>query len=149
MPKNKKLKPLLDFIYEIDYALTPSETMIVQRQRNELKYNLLEAFVEVLIDAGIPEDLINRTTDGYIFELQNLEHGRIPIEIDVKVKNMDYLVEEAIDEWKAKVEQKKAKEEKAQKDAAEKEKRRLEKERLQQMRKEKVMAEYEEYKNKE
>lgn len=144
----KKLELLLDHIYNIDYALTPSETMIIQRQRNELKYNLLEAFVEVLIEAGIPDDLIHRTADGYIFELQNLLHGRIPIEIDVKVKNMDYIVEDAIDEWQAKIAAQKHKEEKEARAAAEKERRRLEKERLERQRKEGVLAEYEEYKSK-
>lgn len=148
MPEKTKLQNLLDFIYEIDYALTPSETMIVQKQRNELKYNLLEAFVDVLIEAGLPEDLIHRTTDGYIFELQNVEHGRIPIQIDVKVKNMDYLLEEAAQEWKDKIRDKKDKEAKAKKDAAEKERRKQERLALQEKRKATVMAEYEEYKNK-
>lgn len=145
---SKKLEPLLDYIYNLNYSLTPSETMIVQRQRNELKYNLLEAFVEVLIDAGIPDDLIHRTDEGYIFELQNIEHGRIPIEIDVKVKNMDFLVEEAIEAWQIKVEEKKIKEEKTRLEKEAKEKRAAERKRLQEQKKEKVLAEYEEYKNK-
>lgn len=143
----KKLKPLLDHIYEIEYKLTPSETMISQRERNELKYNLLEAFVDVLIDAGIPADLIHRTSDGYIFELQNLLHGRIPIEIDVKVKNMDYIVEEAIEDWEMRVAAKKEKErqEKLAEEA------RLEREQnkkaIEKMRKAQVLAEYEKYKS--
>lgn len=148
MTKEQKLKDLLDYIYEIDYSLTPSETMIIQKQRNELKYNLLEAIVEVLVEAGVPEGLINRTADGYIFELQNKEHGMIPIEIDVKVKNMNYDVYGAIEEWESKVEQKKYKEEKALKEATEKERRKKEQDRLKKQRMEKVMAEYEEYKRK-
>lgn len=144
----KKLELLLNHIYNINYSLTPSETMIVQRQRNELKYNLLEAFVEVLIEAGIPDDLIHRTADGYIFELQNLVHGRIPIEIDVKVKNMDYIVEDAIDEWQAKIAAQKDKEAKRIRQEQEKERKRLEKEALDKQRKERIMKEYAEYKNK-
>lgn len=144
----KKLESLLDFIYNIDYSLTPTETMIVQRERNELKYNLLEAFIEVLIDAGLPENLVHRTTDGYIFEMENEALGAIPIHIDVKVKNMDYPLYEAIQEWEDKVWEKEQKEKKIKQEEANKEKRRLERERLQGTRKKRVRAEYEAFKAK-
>lgn len=104
------LEKLLDFIYDVDYALTPSEKMIVQRERNELKYNLLEGVIEALVSQGMPKELVHRTSDGYIFELQNAEHGIIPIHIDIKVKDMDYDLEGAIEDWKQKVEEKRMKE---------------------------------------
>ena len=104
------LEKLLDFIYDVDYALTPSEKMIVQKERNELKYNLLEGIIEALTSQGLPADLVHRTTDGYIFELQNDEYGMIPIQIDIKVKDMDYDLDTAREEWEAKVEEKRYKE---------------------------------------
>lgn len=142
---SKKLEALLDYIYNVEYSLTPTETMIVQRERNELKYNLLEAFIEVLVAAGLPKNLVHRTTDGYIFELENEVLGAIPVHIDVKVKNMDYPLYEAIQEWEDKVWEKKRKEEKAQEEKAEKEKREAERKRLQESKKKRVRAEYEEY----
>lgn len=148
MDKDTKLTQLLEYIFNLDYSLTASETMIVQKQRNELKYNLLEGFIDALVEAGLPSDLIHRTTDGYIFELQNLELGRIPVLIDIKVKNIGYPLEEAVQEWNDKVADKKAKEQKALREKQEKERKRKEKEHLQNLRRERVLKEYEEFKDK-
>jgi hypothetical protein len=114
MKDKTNLQKLLDFIYDIDYALTPSERMIVQKERNELKYNLLEGIIEALIQQGMPSDLIHRTSDGYIFELQNAELGVIPIQIDIKVKDVDFDLEGSIEDWEQKVEEKRSKEKQKQ-----------------------------------
>jgi hypothetical protein len=110
MKEKTNLQKLLDFIYEIDYALTPSEKMIVQKERNELKYNLLEGIIDTLVEQGLEADLIHRTSEGYIYELQNAEHGVIPIQIDIKVKDIDYDLEGAIEDWQQKVDERRMKE---------------------------------------
>lgn len=110
MRDKTNLQKLLDFIYDIDYALTPSERMLVQKERNELKYNLLEGIIDALVEQGMPKDLIHRTSDGYIFELQNAELGVIPIQIDIKVKDVDFDLEASIEDWEQKVEEKRMKE---------------------------------------
>ena len=61
---------------------------------------------------------------------------------------MDYIVEDAIDEWQAKIAAQKEKEAKRIRQEQEKERKRLEKEALNKQRKERIMKEYEEYKNK-
>lgn len=106
------LKGLLNYIKKYDYVLTASENMIVQKERNELKYNLLAGIVDVLVEAGLPSELIHRTADGYIIEVQNEEHGFIPVQLDVKVKNLNYDLDAAIEDWEIKVEEKRLKEEK-------------------------------------
>lgn len=105
-----KLTKLLEFIRNYDYPLTPSEKSIAQKERNELKYNLSEAIVEILIEEGL--EYVHRTTDGYVVEMQNAELGFIPVEINIKIKDLTYDVEAAISEWEAKVEEAKEKEDK-------------------------------------
>ena len=114
MPKYEetKLERVLNTIREIPYNSSASGNMIVQRERNELKYNLLDAIIEGLIEQGIPEELIHRTSDGYIFEMQNYEHGYIPVQIDIKIKNFDYELEGGIEDWRQRVEEQRIKEEK-------------------------------------
>lgn len=110
MKNETDLQKLLEFIKHVDYALTPTEKMIVQKERNELKYNLLEGFIDALVEMGLPRELMHRTTDGYIFELQNEEHGMIPIQFDIKVKDMDYDLDAAKEDWDIKVQEKREKE---------------------------------------
>ena len=103
-----KLTSLLEFIRNYDYPLTPSEKSIAQKERNELKYNLSEGIIEILISEGL--EYVHRTTDGYIVEMQNTELGFIPVEINIKIKDLTYDVDAAISEWEAKVEEAKEKE---------------------------------------
>ena len=96
-----KVERVLDVIYGIKYPLAKNGKEIKQKQRNELKYNLTELFIEGLELLGIEE--INRTIDGYIYELQNEIEGVIPIEFNVKVKNIDYDMFEGIRLWEDKL----------------------------------------------
>ena len=95
------LEKLLDFIYTYDYKLSSSGKAITQKQRNELKYNLTREIVDILLNNGIK--YITRTVDGFILEIQHEELGVIPVELNVKVKNLDYDIEGAEEEWKRKV----------------------------------------------
>lgn len=113
------LQRILNFIYEFDYTLTESGKSIAQKERNELKYNLTEAIAEILEVEGIEH--ITRTSEGYILELQHQEFGVIPVELNIKVKNLDFDIVAAEEDWKITVEEKKAKEEKKVRDAAAKE----------------------------
>ena len=85
------LRNMLERIYEHKYTLTPSKKSIAQTERNELKYELTDVIKEVLeIESEDMDLLITRTIDGYIMEVENRELGMIPIELVIKVRNLDY-----------------------------------------------------------
>jgi hypothetical protein len=75
-----------------------------------------------LEDNGI--EYITRTSDGYIMEIQHEKLGVIPIEINIKVKNIDFDIGSAEDDWKIQVEERKDKEARKQAALAAKEARR-------------------------
>jgi hypothetical protein len=106
------LERVLEFIYRYDYPLTDSEKSIAQKERNELKYNLTEVIADILEDNGI--EYITRTSDGYIMEIQHERLGVIPIEINIKVKNIDFDIGGAEEDWTLRVEERKDKEERKQ-----------------------------------
>lgn len=68
---------------------------INQTERNSFKNELLAALVSDLEGIGG----IYRTTDGVVLEISNDELGVIHLEFDVKVKNTDYDVTEAHNEY--------------------------------------------------
>jgi hypothetical protein len=103
------LEKVLEFIYRYDYPLTDSGKSIAQKERNELKYNLTEVIADILEDNGV--DYITRTSDGYIMEIQHEKLGVIPIEINVKVKNIDFDIGGSEEDWQIRVEERKEKEE--------------------------------------
>jgi hypothetical protein len=105
----RKLESLIEFIRNFDYTLTSSSLAITQKERNELKYNLTEAIVDVLRENGLEN--ITRTTDGYILELPHDEFGAIFVELNLKVKNFDFDILAAEEDWKLKIQQRKNKEE--------------------------------------
>jgi hypothetical protein len=105
----RKLESLIEFIRNFDYTLTSSSLAITQKERNELKYNLTEAIVDVLKENGLEN--ITRTTDGYILELPHDEFGAIFVELNLKVKNFDFDILAAEEDWKLKIQQRKNKEE--------------------------------------
>jgi hypothetical protein len=106
------LERVLEFIYRYDYPLTDSGKSIAQKERNELKYNLTEVIADILEDNGI--EYITRTSDGYIMEIQHERLGVIPIEINIKVKNIDFDIGGAEEDWTLRVEERKDKEERKQ-----------------------------------
>lgn len=116
------LEKVLEFIYRYDYPLTDSGKSIAQKERNELKYNLTEVIADILEDNGI--NYITRTSDGYIMEIQHEKLGVIPIEINIKVKNIDFDIGGSEEDWQIRVEERKEKEERKQQALAAKEARR-------------------------
>lgn len=116
------LEKVLEFIYRYDYPLTDSGKSIAQKERNELKYNLTEVIADILEDNGI--NYITRTSDGYIMEIQHEKLGVIPIEINIKVKNIDFDIGGSEEDWQIRVEERKEKEERKQAALAAKEARR-------------------------
>jgi hypothetical protein len=106
------LERVLEFIYRYDYPLTDSGKSIAQKERNELKYNLTEVIADILEDNGM--EYITRTSDGYIMEIQHEKLGVIPIEINIKVKNIDFDIGGAEEDWTLRVEERKDKEERKQ-----------------------------------
>jgi hypothetical protein len=113
------LEKVLEFIYRYDYPLTDSGKSIAQKERNELKYNLTEVIADILEDNGI--EYITRTSDGYIMEIQHEKLGVIPIEINIKVKNIDFDIGDSEDDWNIQVKERKDKEVRKQVAAAAKE----------------------------
>lgn len=116
------LEKVLEFIYRYDYPLTDSGKSIAQKERNELKYNLTEVIADILEDNGI--EYITRTSDGYIMEIQHEKLGVIPIEINIKVKNIDFDIGGSEEDWDIRVKERKEKEERKQSALAAKEARR-------------------------
>lgn len=112
------LEKVLEFIYRYDYPLTDSGKSIAQKERNELKYNLTEVVADILEDNGV--DYITRTSDGYIMEIQHEKLGVIPIEINIKVKNIDFDIGGSEEDWQIRVEERKLKEERKAKAIADK-----------------------------
>jgi hypothetical protein len=102
------LEKVLEFIYRYDYPLTDSGKSIAQKERNELKYNLTEVIADILEDNGI--EYITRTSDGYIMEIQHEKLGVIPIEINIKVKNIDFDIGSSEEDWDIRVKDRKDKE---------------------------------------
>lgn len=119
LDKLEPLEKVLEFIYRFDYPLTDSGKSIAQKERNELKYNLTEVIADILEDNGM--EYITRTSDGYIMEIQHEKLGVIPIEINVKVKNIDFDIGGSEDDWVIRVEERKDKEERKQTSIAAKE----------------------------
>lgn len=113
------LQRVLNTIYEYDYTLTESGKSISQKERNELKYNLTEVIAALLQENGI--EFITRTSEGYILEIQHQEFGMIPVELNLKVKNLDFDVIAAAEDWEITVQERKAKEEKKAREVAAKE----------------------------
>lgn len=68
---------------------------INQTERNAFKNEILAALVSDLQGVGG----IYRTTDGVVLEVSNDELGVIHLEFDVKVKNTDFDVTEAHNEY--------------------------------------------------
>jgi hypothetical protein len=102
------LEKVLEFIYRYDYPLTDSGKSIAQKERNELKYNLTEVIADILEDNGV--EYITRTSDGYIMEIQHEKLGVIPIEINIKVKNIDFDIGSSEEDWDIRVQDRKEKE---------------------------------------
>jgi len=105
MDEKLDLKELLASIYSTEYALTKNGDSISQRERNKLKYDLTEAVVGVLLVECF--DYITQTADGYIIEIQNEELGLIPVELNLKVKNVTYDLDGAIEDYEIKQKKKK------------------------------------------
>lgn len=68
---------------------------INQTERNSFKNEILSALVDDLQGIGG----IYRTNDGIILEVSNDELGVIHLELDVKIKNTDFDVTSASDEY--------------------------------------------------
>lgn len=68
---------------------------INQTERNAFKNEILSALVDDLQGIGG----IYRTVDGIVLEVSNDELGVIHLELDVKIKNTDFDVTSASDEY--------------------------------------------------
>ena len=112
------LQRVLNTIYEMPYQTTATGNSISQKERNELKYNLTEVIADLLRENGI--EYITRTAEGYILEVQHEQYGVIPIELNLKVKNLDFDILSAQIDWETKLQEKKEKEIRKQKEAQQK-----------------------------
>jgi hypothetical protein len=73
---------------------------INQTERNAFKAEVLESLATDLFSAGMTAV---RTSDGIVLEIENDELGNIYLELDVKVKNTDFDLDEAVADYQSKV----------------------------------------------
>jgi hypothetical protein len=73
---------------------------INQTERNAFKAEVLESLAVDLFSAGMTAV---RTSDGIVLEIENDELGSIYLELDVKVKNTDFDLDEAVADYQSKV----------------------------------------------
>jgi hypothetical protein len=73
---------------------------INQTERNAFKAQVLESLAVDLFSAGMTAV---RTSDGIVLEIENDELGSIYLELDVKVKNTDFDLDEAVADYQSKV----------------------------------------------
>lgn len=72
---------------------------INQTERNTLKANVLDSIMSDLSAIAT----VTRTTDGIVLEVPNDELGSIYLELDIKVKNTDFDIDEAHTDYMSKV----------------------------------------------
>lgn len=73
---------------------------INQTERNAFKAQVLESLATDLFAAGMTAV---RTSDGIVLEIENDELGSIYLELDVKVKNTDFDLDEAVADYQGKL----------------------------------------------
>ena len=73
---------------------------INQTERNAFKAQVLESLAVDLFSAGMTAV---RTSDGIVLEIENDELGSIYLELDVKVKNTDFDLDEAVADYQSKL----------------------------------------------
>ena len=73
---------------------------INQTERNAFKAQVLESLATDLFSAGMTAV---RTSDGIVLEIENDELGSIYLELDVKVKNTDFDLDEAVTDYQGKL----------------------------------------------
>jgi hypothetical protein len=73
---------------------------INQTERNAFKAQVLESLAVDLFSAGMTAV---RTSDGIVLEIENDELGNIYLELDVKVKNTDFDLDEAVADYQSKL----------------------------------------------
>ena len=89
-----KLQELI--VATADAKLKASGAKINQVQRNALKEDALKAlFAELQI---LESANIVRTNDGIVLEIPNDELGAVFLELDIKVKDLDFDIVSAVDE---------------------------------------------------
>jgi hypothetical protein len=89
----KNIQSIVEAVKGKVFKLTGDK--INQTERNAFKADILSALVADLEGVGS----IYRTADGVVLEVSNDELGVIHLEFDVKVKNTDYDVTEAHNEY--------------------------------------------------
>lgn len=77
-----------------------SGSKINQSERNTFKSDTLTALMADLNEIGS----VHRTADGIILEVENDELGVVYLEFDVKVKDTEFNLDEAVADYTAKVE---------------------------------------------
>ena len=72
---------------------------INQTERNSFKSEVLASLLSDLASVGS----VSRTSDGIVLEVANDELGVIHLEFDVKVKDVNFDLSEAVNEYETKV----------------------------------------------
>lgn len=129
---NETIKNILN--EKLKISTRAGKTSIQQTQRNLIKIQLENALIADL-NENLENVIIGRTAEGLIIAIDH-EQNEIPIEINLKIKTLEYDTYEEIEMYEAeqheklmeKAEKEKAKKEKIKADTLERERKRLEKE---------------------
>ena len=92
-------------------TLRESNGKLNQTDRNTLRHDLMEALASDL-DAVM-------TSDGAVIEMQHEEWGMIPVEVSIKIKDPNFDIDTAVDEYQEKLAKAEAKRLEAEHRAAE------------------------------
>lgn len=89
------MKNILQFVQSVrSLVLKASADKVNQTQRNAMKADAMKAFLSDLVDLGAV-----MTNDGIVLPVQNDELGVVYIELDLKVKNLDFDLDNAVAEY--------------------------------------------------
>lgn len=89
------MKNILNFVASIrSLVLKSSADKINQVQRNAMKADAMKALLSDLADLNAV-----MTNDGIVLPVENDELGVVYVEIDLKVKNLDFDLENAVAEY--------------------------------------------------
>lgn len=111
----KNIDKLLESIKEKDFTVSQTKKgeKIKQTEHRELKSNIMSALLEDLKEKGLA---IGMSKDGIVIEMPNDNLGAIPVELDIKVKGLDYDTLQAVENYRFEKEEKEKRKKQANKD---------------------------------
>jgi len=86
-----------EYVRAHDFSLTKERRQISQAQRNALRDKLIKMAYQIFAEEYEIEGV--QTSDGYMLEVQSDQLGVVVVELALKIKNLDYDIFEAMDDF--------------------------------------------------